>query len=60
MFSRISSSFYRTAAWRLALRSTIVFAASSALVFFMMYSLVARTIRERTDSWLLGESETLK
>ena len=60
MFSRISSSFYRTAAWRLALRSTLVFAGSSALVFFMMYSLVARTIRERTDSWLIGESETLK
>ena len=60
MFSRISSSFYRTAAWRLALRSTIVFAGSSALVFFFMYSLVARTIRERTDSWLIGESETLK
>ena len=60
MFSRISSSFYRTAAWRLALRSTLAFAGSSALVFFMMYSLVARTIRERTDSWLIGESETLK
>src|ERR1700741_5067716 len=60
MFSRISSSFYRTAAWRLALRSTIVFAGSSALVFLVMYSLVARTIRERTDSWLIGESETLK
>ena len=59
MFSRISSSFYRTAAWRLALRSTIVFAGSSAIVFFLMYSLVARTIRERTDSWLIGESETL-
>jgi signal transduction histidine kinase len=60
MFSRISSSFYRTAAWRLALRSTIVFVGSSALVFLVMYSLVARTIRERTDSWLIGESETLK
>ena len=60
MFSRISSSFYRTAAWRLALRSTLAFAVSSALVFFLMYSLVARTIRERTDSWLIGESETLK
>ena len=60
MFSRISSSFYRTAAWRLALRSTIVFAGSSALVFFMMYSLVARAVRERSDSWLIGESETLR
>lgn len=57
---RISGSLYRTAAWRLALRSTIVFAASSALVFLMMYGLVARTIRERSDSWLIGESETLK
>jgi signal transduction histidine kinase len=60
MFSRISGSFYRTAAWRLALRSTIVFAASSALVFLMMYALVARTFRERSDAWLIGESETLK
>ena len=57
---RISGSLYRTAAWRLALRSTIVFAASSAVVFLMMYGLVARTIRERSDSWLVGESETLK
>ncbi len=64
MFSRIrrriSGSLYRTAAWRLALRSTIVFAAGSALVFLMMYGLVARTVRERSDSWLVGESETLK
>ena len=60
MFSRISGSFYRTAAWRLALRSTIVFAASSALVFLLMYGLVARTVRDRSDSWLVGESETLK
>lgn len=64
MFSRIRhrirGSLYRTAAWRLALRSTVVFAGSSALVFLMMYGLVARTIRERSDSWLIGESETLK
>ncbi|HET7346319.1 MAG TPA: two-component sensor histidine kinase, partial [Acidobacteriaceae bacterium] len=60
MFNRVGKSFYRTAAWRLALRSTIVFALSSAVVFLVMYLLVARTIRERSDSWLLGESETLK
>ncbi|HEX4004960.1 MAG TPA: ATP-binding protein [Acidobacteriaceae bacterium] len=60
MFSRVGSSFYRTAAWRLALRSTLVFAAGSAAVFFVMYILVARTVRERSDSWLMGESETLK
>lgn len=60
MFSRISGSFYRTAAWRLALRSTIVFAASSAFVFLLMYGLVARTFRDRSDAWLIGESETLR
>jgi signal transduction histidine kinase len=60
MLSRISGSFYRTAAWRLALRSTIVFAASSAAVFLLMYGVVASAVRERGDSWLIGESETLK
>jgi len=60
MFSRISSSFYRTSAWRLAMRSTLVFAAGSAAVFLVMYIVVARTVQERSDSWLIGESETLK
>ncbi len=60
MFSRISGSFYRTAAWRLALRSTIVFALGSAAVFMLMYGLVADAVRDRGDSWLIGESETLK
>jgi signal transduction histidine kinase len=60
MFSRISGSFYRTAAWRLALRSTIVFAVSTAAVFLLMYALVAEAVRDRGDSWLIGESETLK
>jgi signal transduction histidine kinase len=60
MFSRISSSVYRTAAWRLALRSTLVFAAGSAAVFAAMYVMVAQTVRERSDSWLIGESETLR
>ena len=60
MFSRISSSFYRTSAWRLALRSTLVFAAGSAAVFLVMYFVVARTVQARSDSWLIGESETLK
>ncbi|MGC2639341.1 MAG: ATP-binding protein [Acidobacteriaceae bacterium] len=60
MLSRVGSSFYRTAAWRLSLRSTVVFAAGSAAVFAVMYLMVARTVRERSDSWLMGESETLK
>jgi len=60
MLARVGSSFYRTAAWRLALRSTLVFAAGCAAVFLAMYIMVARTVRERSDSWLIGESETLK
>lgn len=60
MLARVGSSFYRTAAWRLAVRSTLVFAAGSAAVFLAMYIMVARTVRERSDSWLMGESETLK
>jgi signal transduction histidine kinase len=60
MFSRISGSFYRTAAWRLALRSTIVFPVGSAAVFALMYGLVASAVRQRGDAWLIGESETLK
>lgn len=42
------------------MRSTAVFAAASAAVFLVMYIMVARTIRERGDSWLVGESETLR
>jgi signal transduction histidine kinase len=60
MFSRISRSFDRTAAWRLALRSTLVFAAGSAGVFLVMYIIVAHAVQERSDSWLIGETETLR
>jgi signal transduction histidine kinase len=60
MFLRIRKSFYRTSAWRLALRSTLVFATGSAIVFTAMYFLVATAVRARSDSWLIGESETLK
>jgi signal transduction histidine kinase len=60
MFSRISRSFYRTSAWRLALRSTLVFAAGSAAVFWAMYIVVAHAVQERSDSWLTRESETLR
>lgn len=59
MFSG-TNRFYRTSAWRLALRSTLVFAAGSAAVFGVMYIIVARTVQARSDSWLIGESETLK
>jgi signal transduction histidine kinase len=60
MFSRLGRFFYRTAAWRLALRTTLVFAAGCAAVFVAMYIVVAHAVRERSDSWLAGESETLR
>ncbi|MBB6142324.1 signal transduction histidine kinase [Silvibacterium bohemicum] len=42
------------------MRSTLAFAVGSAAVFVLMYGLVASAVRERGDSWLIGESETLK
>ncbi|HEX4036624.1 MAG TPA: HAMP domain-containing sensor histidine kinase [Acidobacteriaceae bacterium] len=58
MFSRIKGS--RTSAWRLALRSTLVFAVGSAGVFLAMYLIVARVVEARSDAWLMAESETLR
>ena len=60
MFSRISQSLVRTSAWRLAARSTVVFAAGSAAVFLVMYVLVAQSVHQRSDSWLIGEAQVLK
>jgi signal transduction histidine kinase len=60
MFSKISESLYRTSAWRLAARSTLVFAAGSAGVFLVMYVLVAQSVHQRSDSWLIGEAQVLK
>ncbi len=60
MFSKISQSLFRTSAWRLAARSTVVFAAGSAAVFLVMYVLVAQSVHQRSDSWLIGEAQVLK
>lgn len=60
MFSRLRRFLFPTSSSRLAVRSTAVFAVSSAAVFLVMYGLVAESVRERSDSWLIGESETLK
>lgn len=50
----------RTSAWRLSMRSTVVFAVGSAIVFWAMYALVANSVHQRSDAWLMGENETLK
>jgi signal transduction histidine kinase len=48
-----------TAASRIAFGTTLVFAAGTALVFFVLYLIVARAVRDRSDAWLRGEAETL-
>jgi signal transduction histidine kinase len=48
-----------TAAWRMAGWPTVVFAIGSAIAFAIVYLLIARDIRERSDEWLSGEAETL-
>ncbi len=46
-------------AWRIAAWPTVAFAIGSAIAFAIMYLLVARDIRHRSDEWLSGEAETL-
>lgn len=59
MFSRKPSSQGHSAAWRIAIWPTVAFAVGSAVAFTIMYLLIARDIRERSDAWLSGEAETL-
>lgn len=60
MFSGIRSALTRTAAWRLALGPTLVFAMGTTVAFLIMYSIAARSIREHNDAWLQGEIEVLR
>src|ERR1035441_6682630 len=48
-----------TAAWRISMWTTFAFAFGTALVFSIVYFLVAQGIRERSDTWLSGEAEVL-
>ena len=48
-----------TAAWRPSIWTTLAFAIGSALAFLIVYVLVAKGIRERSDAWLIGEAEVL-
>jgi len=60
MFSKMLSRPKNTAAWRLSIWTTIAFAVGSAIAFGIVYYMVSLGIRERSDQWLVGESETLK
>jgi signal transduction histidine kinase len=59
MFSRIRKHLRATAAWRISIWTTLAFALGTAVAFFIVYSLVAQGIRERSDTWLTGEAEVL-
>src|ERR1700736_4379948 len=48
-----------TAALRIAIWTTLAFAAGTALAFLIVYFMVAQGIQKRTDTWLNGEVEVL-
>jgi len=49
----------RSAAWRISLWGTLVFACGSLAVFLFLHGFVARDIQRRSDAWLTGEVGTL-
>src|ERR1051326_3024125 len=59
MFLRLLKPSKNTAAWRIAVWTTLAFALGSALAFGITYIVVANSVRERSDAWLSGEAEVL-
>ena len=59
MFLNFLKPSRKTAAWRIAVWTTLAFALGSALAFGITYAVVANSFRERSDAWLSGEAETL-
>jgi len=49
----------RSVAWRIAVWPTVAFALGSAVALAIMYLLIARDFRQRSDAWLSGEAEVL-
>ena len=60
MFSKLLKPDRNTAAWRIAVWTTIAFALGSALAFGITYIVVANSVRERSDAWLSGEAENIE
>ncbi len=48
-----------TAAWRIALWTTLAFSVGTFVAFFIVYLLMAREIWSRSDAWLTGEAQVL-
>src|SRR5690242_13722510 len=59
MFSKLLKPSGNTAAWGIAVWTTLAFALLSAVAFGITYVVVANSIRERSDAWLSGEAEVL-
>lgn len=59
MYSERANSWESSAAWRIAIWPTVALAVGSAVAFSIMYLLIARDIRARSDAWLTGEAEVL-
>lgn len=59
MFSKMTKIFRATAAWRISVWTTLAFAIGTAIAFSIVYLLVAKGIRDRSDAWLSGEAEVL-
>ncbi|HEY6293462.1 MAG TPA: ATP-binding protein [Terriglobia bacterium] len=52
-------SLRTTAAWRIALWTTLAFSLGTFVAFFIVYVFVAQEIRARSDAWLTGEAQVL-
>src|SRR5215471_615352 len=59
MFSKLLRPSRNTAAWRIAVWTTLAFALGSAFAFGITYMVVANSVRERSDAWLSGEAGVL-
>ena len=55
----MSKELRTTAAWRIAIWTTLAYALGTAVTFSIVYFLVAQGIRERSDAWLSGEADVL-
>jgi len=50
---------HTTAAWRIALWTTLAFSVGTFVAFLCVYLVVAREVRSRSDAWLTGEAQVL-
>jgi signal transduction histidine kinase len=48
-----------TAAWRIAFWTTLAFSVGTFVAFFIVYLVMAKEIRARSDAWLTGEAQVL-